>query len=110
VATFPIHREELAKLLGVTVQWCEDLHYGMPCSRRLGDGTWWLSGEAELEVWKKYADVWLNPPSTEASSPFIVDNKGSRVEEVSRPLPPFGQCEASLLAPGPERDLDAHHQ
>lgn len=62
MATFPIHREELAKLLGVTVQWCEDMHYGMPCARRVDGSAWWLSDDAQLEVWKQYADAWNNPP------------------------------------------------
>jgi hypothetical protein len=65
---FPIYREELAKLLGVTVQWCEDMRYSMPCARRVDGTAWWLSEPGQLEVWKKYADVWLNPPSTDLSS------------------------------------------
>lgn len=65
MATFPIHKEELAKVLGVTVQWCEDMHYSMPCARRVDGTAWWLSDEAQLEVWKQYAEVWnnaLEPP------------------------------------------------
>ena len=58
MTTFPLYKEELAKVLGVSVEWCEDMHYGMPCAIRLGDGVWWVDNDASLEVWRKYADVW----------------------------------------------------
>jgi hypothetical protein len=59
----------LAKVLGVSVQWCEDMHNGMPCARRVDGSAWWLDDDAALAVWKRYADVWNNPPEPPKPQP-----------------------------------------
>lgn len=56
-------------MLGVPVEWCKDMHYGMPCAIRLGDGVWWVDNDASLSVWKQYADVWNNPPKPPKPQP-----------------------------------------